>query len=87
MLNIKAFALACGLTWGFGLLLLTWWVIAFEGASGDPTVLGLVYRGYNISATGSFIGLLWGLADGFVGGAIFAWMYNWIARRRPASQI
>jgi len=78
-LNVKAVGLSFGLIWGFGLFILTWWVIAFEGATGDPTILGMVYRGYNLSAAGSFIGLVWGLADGFVGGLVFAWLYNMIA--------
>jgi hypothetical protein len=54
-LNIKAFGLTCGLFWGFGLFLLTWWIIAF--------------------------GLIWALLDGFIGGAIFAWLYNLIIGR------
>ena len=75
-LNTWAFALTCGVIWGVGLLAITWWIIAFEGATGDPTFIGRVYRGYSISALGSLIGLLWAFADGFVGGAIFAWLYN-----------
>jgi len=75
-LDVKAFALACALIWGIGLFALTWWVIAFEGATGQKTFLGLVYRGYSISPVGSFIGLAWAVADGFIGGAIFAWLYN-----------
>ncbi len=78
-LNIKAFALACGLLWGFGLFALTWWIIAFEGATGDVTMIGRLYRGYSISPIGSLIGLLWAFADGLVGGLIFAWLYNLLA--------
>lgn len=78
-LNIKAFALTCGLLWGFILFCVTWWIIVFEGITCQPTFIGLVYRGYSISPLGSVIGLLWGLADGFVCGLIFAWLYNLIA--------
>ena len=42
-LNVKAFSLTCGIVWGFGLFLLTWWIIAFEGATGEPTLIGLLY--------------------------------------------
>ncbi|MBW2673464.1 MAG: bacteriophage holin [Deltaproteobacteria bacterium] len=80
-LNVKAFALTCGLVWGFALFLLTWWIIAFDGASGDPTFIASLYRGYSISPAGSLIGLVWALADGAIGGAIFAWLYNVIAGR------
>jgi len=78
-LNIKAFALACGLIWGFGLFALTWWIIAFEGATGDVTIIGRLYRGYSVSPVGSLIGLVWAFADGLVGGLIFAWLYNLLA--------
>ena len=33
---------------------------------------------------GSVIGLVWALADGFVGGLVFAWLYNRIAGRTAA---
>ncbi len=80
-LNVKAFALTCGLIWGFAIFLLTWWIIAFEGATGDTTFIGRLYRGYTLSPAGSLIGLAWGLVDGAIGGAIFAWLYNDIAGR------
>jgi hypothetical protein len=78
-LNIKAFAITCGLIWGVGVFLLTWWIIAFEGSTGEVPFLGRLYRGYNISPMGSIIGLIWALIDGGIGGAIFAWLYNLIA--------
>ena len=75
-LNVMAFALACGLVCGVGLFLVTWWVIILDGATNEATIIARVYRGYSISAGGSFIGLLWGLVDGAICGAIFAWLYN-----------
>ena len=77
-LNVKAFALACGLVWGIGLFAVTWWIIALDGATPDVTFLGRIYRGYEISPQGSVIGLLWAFPDGLIGGAIFAWLYNLI---------
>ncbi len=85
-LNVKAFALTCGLVWGLGLMMLTWWIMLFEGATGDVTFLGRMYRGYNISFTGSIIGLVWAFFDGAIGGAIFAWLYNLIASRISKDQ-
>jgi hypothetical protein len=79
-LNIRAFALTAGLVCGIGLFLLTWWIIAFDGATGEPTLIGRLYRGYSISPAGSFIGLIWAFVDGLIGGAIFAWLYNLITR-------
>lgn len=75
-LDIRAFALTCGLIWGFGLFTITWWIISFDGISADPTLIGKIYRGYTISPMGSVIGLIWGFFDGLIGGAIFAWLYN-----------
>ncbi|NOZ21697.1 MAG: hypothetical protein GXP25_11505 [Planctomycetes bacterium] len=74
--NVKAFALTCGLVWGFGLFALTWWIMAFDGATGNVTFLGRIYRGYCISPVGSVLGLVWAFFDGLIGGAIFAWLYN-----------
>ena len=79
-LNTKAFALTCGIIWGLGLFFLTWWMIAFGGATGEKTIIGKIYIGYSISAAGSFIGLMWGFVDALIGGAIFAWLYNLIAK-------
>jgi hypothetical protein len=85
-LNVKAFALTCGILWGLGLFCLTWWVIAFEGATGHPTIIGRLYRGYTISPVGSVIGLVYAFFDALIGGAIFAWLYNKIAGSGKAGQ-
>ena len=80
-LNIRAFALTCGLMWGFGLLLITWWILLLDGSTCAVTFIGKVYRGFNLSFSGSLIGFVWALVDGVIGGAIFAWLYNLIAKR------
>jgi hypothetical protein len=78
-LNVWAFAFTCAILWGLGVFCLTWWVIYFEGQTGEVTALGHLYRGYNISMSGSFIGLVWAFFDGLIGGLIFAWLYNLLA--------
>ena len=85
-LNIKAFALTCGLIWGLSLFILTWWIIAFDGITGELTFLGRFYRGYSITPVGSVIGLIWATIDGGIGGAIFAWLYNLIVARTSSSE-
>lgn len=80
-LDVRAFALTFGLMWGIGLLCLTWWIMAFDGATGEITLIGRVYRGYNISPSGSLVGLGWALIDGSIGGLIFAWLYNLMVTR------
>ncbi|MDP8217942.1 MAG: bacteriophage holin [Candidatus Theseobacter exili] len=79
-LNVKAFAFTCGIIWGLGLFFLTWWIIAFDGVTGEVTFIGRLYRGYSISPLGSIIGLVWAFVDGLVGGWIFAWLYNFISQ-------
>ena len=76
-LDIKAFAVACAIVWGSGVLLGTWWIILLDGPQ-DTAVpaLGSLYRGFTLTPVGSLIGLAWACVDGFIGGAIFAWLYN-----------
>ena len=83
-LDIRSFAITCALVLGIGLFLGTWWVIAFDGASADPALIGKVYRGYTLTPMGSVIGLIWGLGDGLIGGAIFACLYNLLTSRRAS---
>jgi len=86
-LDVRAFALSCGLMWGLGLLFITLWIVGFEGqapADGPPPFLGLIYRGYRLSVQGAFIGLAWAFFDGLIGGAIFAWLYNLLRRKAVA---
>ncbi len=83
-LNVRPFAITCGIIWGVGLFALTWWIIMFDGATGDVTFLGRIYRGYSISPLGSVFGLIWAFVDGLIGGAIFAWLYNLLSARSSA---
>ncbi len=75
-LNVKAMALTFAIIASVGLFCLTWWVILFEGASYEPNLISKIYRGYTFSPVGSIIGMLWALADGAIGGACIAWVYN-----------
>lgn len=81
-LNVKAFGLACGITWGIGVCFLTWWLIFFEGPGGDPGLLGRIYLGWTLTPLGSLWGLLLGFLDGLIGGIFFAWLYNYISALR-----
>jgi hypothetical protein len=85
-LKIKAFALTCSLIWGFGVFALAWWIMAFDGPTGEVTIIGKIYRGFSITPLGSLIGLGWALADGFIGGLVFAWLYNFLGGRGSNSQ-
>ena len=78
-LNVRAFALTCAVVWGLGVFVLAWWVIAWDGQSGKVPLLSLAYRGFTFTPVGSVIGLLWAFPDGFVLGALIAWLYNRLA--------
>ena len=79
-LDIKTTAVTLGLVWGVLAMLLTglgnWFWPGLGQALLD--VMASVYPGYN--ATPSIgqviIGTLYGLLDGAIGGAVFAWPYN-----------
>ena len=75
-LNIKAMAIAFGLVLGISLFVITWWIILLDGTSNTTTFIGKFYLGYSITPIGSIIGFVWGLVDGAIGGAMFAWLYN-----------
>lgn len=81
-LNVRAFALACGVTWGLGTLILG--LLAFFSGFGVMAVtnLGSVYVGFAPTLVGSIIGAVWGFIDGLIGGLILAFIYNRVARKR-----
>jgi len=79
-LDLKAMAITAGLLWGVLAMFLTGLAnLIWSGyGQGFLDVMASVYPGYH--ATGSFVevivGTLYGLVDGAVCGAIFAWVYN-----------
>jgi hypothetical protein len=75
-LDIKAFALTCGIIWGLVLPLLTWRVMARGGPSAPLVWQTHFYRGYSLTLIGSLIGAVWAFLDGLIGGALFAWLYD-----------
>ncbi len=77
----KAVALSCGITWGVYVLFIGW--VATTGwGSGIVSGLGQFYIGYSASFIGGIIGGIWAFVDGFIGGAIFAWLYNAFASKK-----
>lgn len=82
-LNVKAMALACALIWGILAMLLVGLVNLIWPDYGRPflELAASIYPGYK--AKGGIgqviIGTLYGLLDGLIGGAIFAWLYNLLA--------
>ena len=84
LFNVRAFALTFALWWGVAVFLGTWWAIFRDTGSPGMDFLISLYPGYSVTPIGSLIGLFWGLMDGLFGGAIFAWLYNFIVAKLPA---
>lgn len=77
----KIVGLALGLFWG-GTLFLWTLISVMTGYSRDfLALLGSVYPGYDLTLTGSVVGLVYGFTDGFVSGFVFAWIYVKLAQR------
>jgi hypothetical protein len=73
-LSVKGLALASGILWGASIFLA-------RGYDGRLIAqLNHFYIGYSYSVVGAFVGLVWGFVDGAVCGAIFAWLYNALAK-------
>ncbi|PKL57212.1 MAG: hypothetical protein CVV35_01200 [Methanomicrobiales archaeon HGW-Methanomicrobiales-6] len=89
-LDLKAFALAGGLFWGSGIVLLTWWLLLTRDKRGRGSrygeLIGRIYPGYRGSPKGSVIGLVWGVIDGFAAAGIFRLLYNHFAKKRDSGR-
>jgi hypothetical protein len=87
-LNVTALALTAGILWGAAILVvglanLVW--PTYGRAFLD--LAASVYPGYHAGfGLGSVVvGTLYGLVDGAIGGAVFAWLYNSLAGRRASA--
>ncbi|MGD8305469.1 MAG: bacteriophage holin [Ignavibacteria bacterium] len=80
-LSKRALGLSIGLTWGLTIMLATWWLLV--DGSGGMTIskLSNFYIGYSYSWGGAVIGFLWGFVDGFIGGVVIAWLYNFFSKK------
>ncbi|MFZ0540355.1 MAG: bacteriophage holin [Candidatus Sulfotelmatobacter sp.] len=81
-LNTKALALTSAILWGLAMLV-TSLANLIWGNFGEQFLqtMSSVYPGYHAtrSITEVIVGTLYGAVDGFVGGAVFAWLYNQFA--------
>ena len=86
-LSVKALALAGALIWGLGVGLAALAHLAFPryGAA-FLALVSSIYPGFygGSSFRDALTGTAYGLADGGVGGAALAWIYNWLASRTNA---
>lgn len=82
-LSVKGLALASGILWGvamlgMGLANLIWSSYGQQFLQ----LMASVYPGYHStrSITEVIVGTLYGAVDGFIGGGVFAWLYNQFAK-------
>lgn len=85
-LNVIAFAATCALLWGGANLLVAGANAVWpDYGRAFLELVSSIYPGYKAEpSVGSILtGTLYALADGAVGGAVFAWLYNFLSRRFP----
>lgn len=76
-LSVKGFALAGGLLWGVAVLLVGLAALYVDGwGMAIVDLLDSIYVGYEATVVGSLVGGIWAFIDGFIGCAVFAWLYN-----------
>ena len=84
-LNVTALALTAGLFWGGAVLIVAIANLIWpQYGRAFLDLCAAIYPGYRPgTGIGSVVtGALYGLVDGTIGGALFAWLYNLLARGR-----
>jgi hypothetical protein len=74
-LRVRALGLAVGIVWALGVLVATLWLI-WTGQVEGGLLINKLYPGYDVTYLGALVGVVWGFVDGFVAGALIAWLYN-----------
>ena len=75
-LNAVKLGLAGGILWGLTLFIITWISMYTGYAMFWLTQWMDVYPGFDFSIVGTFIGLVYGFVDGFIGLFLIGWIYN-----------
>lgn len=84
--DVTALTLTVGLSWGAAILIVGLANLIWPGyGRAFLDVVASIYPGYHPgSGAGSVItGTLYAMVDGAIGGAVFGWLYNLLAHRRP----
>ena len=78
-LGVKGLALASAILWGFAMLVMGLSNLVW-GSYGQQFLqtMASIYPGYHAtrSIAEVVVGTLYGVVDGLIGGAVFAWLYN-----------
>lgn len=77
-LSPSGLGISMAIVWGLAVFFCTLFSY-FSGAGyamNGASILASIYPGYTVTPMGAIGGLLYGLIDGFVFGALIAWVYN-----------
>lgn len=85
-LKVVPMALALGVIWGMGIMLLGW-VSAAGWGTKLVEVLSSLYLGYASTFLGGAIGGLWAFGDGFLAGLLLTVFYNKFAGEKRSEPI
>ena len=82
-LNVKALALALGISWAV-CMLFTGWVLMFGWGVKFVEVMSSIYIGFTPIFLSGIIGTIWGFIDGVISGVgvIIAFIYNAIVIKK-----
>lgn len=89
-LHVTAFSLTAGLIWGAAMLLVTLANLIWPNYGHAFLELAAsIYPGYHPGSgiVSVISGTLYGLVDGAIGGALFAWVYNLLAHRLSGQKV
>ncbi len=81
-LDVIGLGLALGVALGGGMFLLGLAAMLFDWGTPLVEIMSSAYIGYGPGFVGSVAGAAWGFVDGFIGGALIAWLYNRFADYR-----
>ncbi|MGA8149347.1 MAG: hypothetical protein WB952_00090 [Terriglobales bacterium] len=82
-LSVKGLALAFAILWGWAMLGMGLANLIWSGYGQQfLQTMASVYPGYHAtrSIAEVIVGTLYGAVDGFIAGAVFAWLYNQFAK-------
>ncbi len=80
-LNVKAFTLAWGISFGIYFLFIGW-MASFGWGVDIVKAISTFYIGYAPTFWGGIIGGVWAFFDGAIGGAIISLIYNALAKKK-----
>ena len=87
-LNVIALSATSALIWGSAILAVATANLVWPNyGRAFLELVAAIYPGYQPGPSiGSIVtGTLYGLVDGAAGGAVFAWLYNFLSRRFPGA--